>query len=58
MYHRHCIGRDDRRVMRLSKNWLVSRLMTFYVEFFRNIPVLIVDHSGHGFDDRTAAKTE
>ena len=28
-------------VLRLSKNWLVSKLMSFYVEIFRNIPVLI-----------------
>lgn len=28
-------------VMRLSPNWLVSRLMTVYVETFRNIPVLL-----------------
>ncbi|TVP73622.1 MAG: ABC transporter permease subunit [Rhodobacteraceae bacterium] len=28
-------------VLRLSKNWLVSRLVTFYVEIFRNIPTLI-----------------
>jgi len=28
-------------VLRLSKNWLVARLMTFYVEMFRNIPVLL-----------------
>lgn len=28
-------------VLRLSKNWLVSKLMAFYVEVFRNIPVLI-----------------
>ena len=28
-------------VLRLSKNWLVSRLMTLYVEIFRNIPVLL-----------------
>lgn len=28
-------------VLRLSKNWLVSRLMAFYVEGFRNIPLLI-----------------
>ncbi|MEM9551290.1 MAG: ABC transporter permease subunit, partial [Pseudomonadota bacterium] len=28
-------------VLRLSKNWLVSKLMAFYVEIFRNIPVLI-----------------
>ncbi len=28
-------------VLRLSKNWLVQKLMTVYVEAFRNIPVLI-----------------
>jgi general L-amino acid transport system permease protein len=28
-------------VMRLSKNWLVSRLMTVYVEMFRNVPLLL-----------------
>lgn len=28
-------------VLRLSKNWLVSKLMAFYVEAFRNVPVLI-----------------
>ncbi|WP_227271757.1 amino acid ABC transporter permease [Roseobacter weihaiensis] len=28
-------------VLRLSNNWLVARLMSFYVEIFRNIPVLI-----------------
>ena len=28
-------------VLRLSKNWLVSKLMAVYVEIFRNIPVLI-----------------
>ena len=28
-------------VLRLSNNWLVSRLMTLYVEVFRNIPVLL-----------------
>lgn len=28
-------------VLRLSKNWLVARLMTVYVEAFRNIPLLI-----------------
>ncbi len=28
-------------VLRLSKNWLVSRLMTVYVEVFRNIPLLL-----------------
>lgn len=28
-------------VLRLSKNWLVGRLMTVYVEMFRNIPLLL-----------------
>jgi general L-amino acid transport system permease protein len=28
-------------VLRLSKNWLVRKLMAVYVEIFRNIPVLI-----------------
>ncbi|MDG1531242.1 MAG: ABC transporter permease subunit [Paracoccaceae bacterium] len=28
-------------VLRLSKNWLISRLMTIYVEIFRNVPVLL-----------------
>jgi general L-amino acid transport system permease protein len=28
-------------VLRLSNNWLVARLMTWYVEAFRNIPVLL-----------------
>ena len=28
-------------ILRLSKNWLVSRLMTVYVEIFRNIPLLL-----------------
>ncbi|MFK7765581.1 MAG: amino acid ABC transporter permease [Roseobacter sp.] len=28
-------------VLRLSSNWLVSKLMSVYVEIFRNIPVLI-----------------
>ena len=28
-------------VMRLSKNWLISRLMAVYVEMFRNVPVLL-----------------
>ncbi|MBK0329673.1 ABC transporter permease subunit [Rhodobacteraceae bacterium F11138] len=28
-------------VLRLSNNWLVARIMTFYVEMFRNIPVLL-----------------
>ncbi|MEH7828938.1 amino acid ABC transporter permease [Gemmobacter denitrificans] len=28
-------------VLRLSKNWLVGRMMTVYVEMFRNVPVLL-----------------
>jgi len=28
-------------VLRLSKNWLVAKLMTVYVETFRNIPLLL-----------------
>lgn len=28
-------------VLRLSKNWLVSRLMSFYVEIFRNVPLVL-----------------
>ncbi|MDB9992300.1 ABC transporter permease subunit [Amylibacter sp.] len=28
-------------VMRLSKNWLVARVMTLYIEMFRNIPILL-----------------
>ena len=28
-------------VLRLSNNWLVSKLMSVYVEIFRNIPVLV-----------------
>ncbi len=28
-------------VLRLSRNWLVARLMTFYVEGLRNVPVLL-----------------
>ena len=28
-------------VLRLSKNWLVARLMTVYIEGFRNVPVLL-----------------
>ena len=28
-------------VLRLSKNWLVAKLMSVYVEAFRNVPVLI-----------------
>ncbi len=28
-------------ILRLSKNWLVSKIMAVYVEVFRNVPVLI-----------------
>ena len=28
-------------ILRLSRNWLVSRIMTVYVEGFRNVPVLL-----------------
>ena len=28
-------------VLRLSKNWIVGRLMTVYVEGFRNVPLLL-----------------
>ena len=28
-------------VLRLSRNWIVARLMTIYVEMFRNVPVLL-----------------
>ncbi|MGH1353824.1 MAG: amino acid ABC transporter permease [Thalassovita sp.] len=28
-------------VLRLSKNWLIARIMTVYVELFRNVPVLL-----------------
>jgi general L-amino acid transport system permease protein len=28
-------------VMRLSKNWLVAKVATFYIEFFRNVPLLL-----------------
>ena len=28
-------------VLRLSKNWLVARIMTLYIETFRNVPVLL-----------------
>lgn len=28
-------------VLRLSNNWLVRKIMSFYVEIFRNVPVLI-----------------
>lgn len=28
-------------ILRLSNNWIVSRIMTVYVEIFRNVPVLL-----------------
>ena len=28
-------------VLRLSKNWIVSKIMTVYIETFRNVPVLL-----------------
>lgn len=28
-------------VLRLSNNWLIARLMTVYIEMFRNVPVLL-----------------
>jgi len=28
-------------VLRLSKNWIISKLMTIYVEMFRNVPLLL-----------------
>lgn len=28
-------------VLRLSKNWLIARIMTVYVEVFRNVPLLL-----------------
>ncbi|MDE0534587.1 MAG: ABC transporter permease subunit [Albidovulum sp.] len=28
-------------VLRLSKNWVIARLMTVYIEVFRNVPVLL-----------------
>lgn len=28
-------------ILRLSRNWLISRMMTVYVEVFRNVPVLL-----------------
>ena len=28
-------------VLRLSRNWIVARIMTVYVEMFRNVPVLL-----------------
>ena len=28
-------------VLRLSNNWVVARIMTFYIEMFRNVPVLL-----------------
>ncbi len=29
-------------VLRLSKNWIVARLMTVYIEVFRNVPLLLL----------------
>ena len=28
-------------ILRLSKNWLVAKLMSIYIEGFRNVPVLL-----------------
>jgi general L-amino acid transport system permease protein len=28
-------------VLRLSKNWVVAKIATFYIEFFRNVPLLL-----------------
>ena len=28
-------------ILRLSKNWLIARLMTVYIEVFRNVPLLL-----------------
>jgi len=28
-------------IMRLSKNWIISKIMTVYIETFRNVPVLL-----------------
>ncbi|MEL6582203.1 MAG: ABC transporter permease subunit [Pseudomonadota bacterium] len=28
-------------ILRLSNNWLISKLMSFYVEIFRNVPLLV-----------------
>lgn len=28
-------------ILRLSRNWLVARIMTGYVETFRNVPLLL-----------------
>ena len=28
-------------VCRLSPNWIVSKLATVYIEFFRNVPLLV-----------------
>jgi general L-amino acid transport system permease protein len=35
-------------VLRLSKNWVVSRLAGFYIELFRNIPLLLVLYFWYG----------
>ncbi|MCF6274010.1 MAG: ABC transporter permease subunit [Rhodobacteraceae bacterium] len=29
-------------VLRLSKNWIIARLMTAYIEIFRNVPLLLL----------------
>ena len=41
-----CVARHGDRhliagVLRLSNNWIVARLAAVYVEFFRNIPLLL-----------------
>jgi len=35
-------------VLRLSKNWIVSRLASFYIELFRNVPLLLVLYFWYG----------
>jgi general L-amino acid transport system permease protein len=35
-------------ILRLSKNWVVSRLAGFYIELFRNIPLLLVLYFWYG----------
>ena len=35
-------------VLRLSKNWIVSRLAAFYIELFRNVPLLLVLYFWYG----------
>jgi general L-amino acid transport system permease protein len=39
-------------VLRLSKNWLIGRIMTVYVEVFRNVPLLAVDPADLRHPDR------